>query len=51
MTVDQYLKEDRQWPHRLRVTHAEMRLKQSASPEDREFWTAVLAANDKRYFG
>ncbi len=47
MTVQEYLKADRQWPHRLRVSFAEMRLKQSASPEAREFWSAVLDANDK----
>jgi hypothetical protein len=47
MDVKEFLKADRQWPHRLRVAHAQMQIQRATTDEEFEFWRAVLAANDK----
>jgi hypothetical protein len=41
--VEAYLKEDRQWPRRLRIAYAKSRLLDA--PYDRKFWVAVIKAN------
>jgi hypothetical protein len=48
MTVEQYIKADRQWPHPLRVAHAKMQRGKAASKDEAAFWAAVLRANDKK---
>jgi hypothetical protein len=40
--VEAYLKEDRQWPRRLRIAHAKAHLEAGM---DRKFWVAVIKAN------
>jgi len=47
MTLEEYLKVDRQWPHPLRMAHAQMQLTKTTNPAESKFWMAVLAANDK----
>jgi hypothetical protein len=47
MTVAEYLQADRQWPHHLRVAHAQMQLDKATSSEDYRFWQLVLSANQK----
>ena len=43
--LQEYLLQDRQWPHHLRVGHAKMQLANATTDDDRAFWKAVLKAN------
>lgn len=48
MTIDQYIKADRQWPRVLRIAHAQAELRDATllgnSPMIK-FWTAVVERN------
>lgn len=41
-----FLRFDRRWPRRLRIDHARMQLSKATSESDKEFWRAVLEANE-----
>jgi hypothetical protein len=43
--LEQYLREDRQWPKHLRIAHAKYRMKMAESKEDKSFWKQVILAN------
>lgn len=49
MSVEEYLKQDRQWPRHLRIKHAQYQLlRTSPKSAEEKFWNAVLAANMDR---
>ncbi len=43
--VQEYLKQDRQWPRWLRIAHAQYQLRMAKTDADRTFWRAVRKAN------
>lgn len=45
MNLQEYLRQDRQWPRYLRISHALFQLKKASSLEDKAFWNQVLLAN------
>jgi hypothetical protein len=47
MTVNEYLKQDRQWTRECRIDHARLKLRQcnALDVHGRKFWLLVLEAN------
>lgn len=45
ITVEDFLKSDRQWARPLRIAHAQYQLRQATTEDARSFWLAVLLAN------
>lgn len=43
--LNRFLKEDRQWPRHLRISHAKMQLFKADTLATADFWKAVLDAN------
>jgi len=44
--VEEYIREDRQWPRHLRINHARMQLAKAGSELSRNFWRAILQRNE-----
>lgn len=45
LRVQEYLKQDRQWPRWLRVAHAKYQLSIANTEADRVFWRQIRRAN------
>lgn len=45
MTVNEWLKQDRQWPRACRIGHARFMWRKAETATDRDFWLMVLEAN------
>lgn len=45
MNVNEYLEQDRQWPHHLRVAYAKAQLAKAGNDAEKSFWREVLKAN------
>jgi hypothetical protein len=45
MTINEYIKADRQWPRHCRLQYAQVQLRAAKTPKDKEFWKAVITAN------
>jgi hypothetical protein len=44
--LQKYLKEDRQWFRSQRIAHALYKRKIATTRDEKQFWTAVLEANE-----
>lgn len=47
INLQEYLKNDRQWTHEMRVAHAKYQLNKAEALEEKNFWRSVLDANKK----
>lgn len=45
MTVQEWLIQDRQWSRLCRIAHAQMKLRNATTEEEKDFWFAVYKAN------
>lgn len=45
MSVEEFLKSDRQWPRELRLKHAQYQLRNAITEKTQTFWLAVIKAN------
>ena len=46
--IEEYLKDDRQWPRPLRIAHAKLELRLANEADEKglaEFWEAVIERN------
>lgn len=48
MTVNEFLKQDRQWTRALRIAHATYQLNKATEEPDKDFWTKVLEVNGQK---
>jgi hypothetical protein len=45
--VEEYIRQDRQWPRQLRINHAKMQMMKAKDQSDEErFWRAIIARNE-----